>query len=44
MYVSLWIKYLVKIIQELNDSLNAEKLKIANLEIELAAIKSHLGI
>jgi hypothetical protein len=33
-----------KNIQELNNSLNAEKLKIANLEIELAAIKSHLGI
>ena len=44
MYVSLWIKYLVKIIQELNDSLNAEKAKIANLETELATIKAHLGI
>jgi hypothetical protein len=31
-------------IQELNDSLNAEKAKIANLETELAAIKAHLGI
>ena len=34
----------MKAIQELSDSLNAEKVKTANLESELAAIKAHLGI